>query len=395
MKRALLSAALFGALSGAPAHAEFSGNMGVQWRVFGTEALYPEQTHSYPSISLEFDYYRPLGDNAEFVMNGFGRYEAEDEGRTNFDLRDAKLIYYAGDFVFQAGINKVFWGAAEGFNPVNIINQWDLAEDPGTKERLGQPMINLAWEQDWGTINAFVMPYFRERTFAGEDGRFRFALPIADESAYEHDDEERHIDYALRFTTTLGDFDVGLSHFYGTNRDPALNPIIEDGEFKLQPYYNIIHQTGLDVTGVVGDWLIKLEVARRFAEEEPDEVTYHSVGGVEYTLVGVFDSDVDLGLIVEYYHHDTAEASEQAFQNDVLLGTRWALNDAESTEILLTASLDQDVDSIMVSAEFARRLTDDMKLEINARRFVYADPDDVFYNYRKDSFVQADLFVYF
>ena len=57
-------------------------------------------------------------------------------------------------------------------------------------------------------VSAYLLPYFRERTFAGVDGRLRSPLPVATDNAqYESSDEENHVDFALRYSHYLGSFD--------------------------------------------------------------------------------------------------------------------------------------------------------------------------------------------
>ncbi len=71
----------------------------------------------------------------------------------------------------RVGVRRVFWGVTEFQHLVDIINQSDSVEDIDNEDKLGQPMINLSLVKDWGIVDFFVLPYFRERTFAGAEGR--------------------------------------------------------------------------------------------------------------------------------------------------------------------------------------------------------------------------------
>ena len=73
----------------------------------------------------------------------------------------------------MVGINSVFWRVVESNHLVDILNQTDLIEDIDGEEKLGQPMISLSTQQDWGGLSLFVLPWFRERTFPSEEGRLR------------------------------------------------------------------------------------------------------------------------------------------------------------------------------------------------------------------------------
>ena len=135
-------------------------------------------------------------------------------------------------------MGKVFWGVTEAVHLVDIVNQTDLVESLDGEEKLGQPMIDLSLIRDWGVVDLFVLPWFRERTFPSEDGRPRFAIPIdTHDPIYESSAEQHHVDFAARWSNSIGEWDIGLSYFYGTSREPrfvilpsAIDPVdgIED-----------------------------------------------------------------------------------------------------------------------------------------------------------------------
>lgn len=140
----------------------------------------------------------------------------------------------------------MFWGVTESVHLVDIVNQTDYVEDPAREEKLGQPMINLSQVRDWGMLDFFVLPGSRERTLPGERGRLR-SHPVtrADESRYESGAEEKHVDWAIRWSHTAGNWDVGLSHFCGTSRDPERELVFdEDGEAYFAPYTRSLTKTG-------------------------------------------------------------------------------------------------------------------------------------------------------
>ena len=108
---------------------------------------------------------------------------------------------------------------------MNIINQVDLVEDLDGEDYLGQPMINFTTFQDWGQIDVYVLPGFRERTFPGRDGRLRTPIPVAtSQPVYTSDLGQKHVDVAARYSHYFGDLDVGLYYFWGTGREPTLEP---------------------------------------------------------------------------------------------------------------------------------------------------------------------------
>ena len=86
-------------------------------------------------------------------------------------------------------------------------------------------MVNLALIQDWGTIDFFVLPGFRERTYSGKHGRFQPSFRF-DKSAAEYQSaaEDKHVDYAIRYSTYIDVIDFGVYHFWGTSRELATGP---------------------------------------------------------------------------------------------------------------------------------------------------------------------------
>ena len=127
----------------------------------------------------------------QFQFAIFARADAEDDERTHIDLRQAYYRYVGADWEILAGVNRVFWGVTESRHLVNLINQIDAVEDVDEEDYLGQPMINLAFQRDWGRTDFYLMTGFRERTFSGRDGRLRPQLPVDnDRVLYEDDLEE-------------------------------------------------------------------------------------------------------------------------------------------------------------------------------------------------------------
>ena len=263
--------------------------------------------------------------------------------------------------------------------------------------RSGQPMINYALIQDWGTVDFFILPYFRERTFAGVNGRLRSQLHVdTDNPVYESNDKESHIDYAVRWAHSFGDWDIGLSHFNGTSREPAFtNPptLDNNGVLSLRPVYNLMQQTGLDLQATKEAWLWKMEVINRQIKKE-DYVA--ATAGFEYTFYSIFESSSDVGLVVEYLYDDRDKQATTPFEDDLMLGLRWTKNDENDTSLLFGVIADRDDSSRLYSIEASRRLGESWKLNLEARVFAGLTASNTFlYPLRQDDYVQIELAYYF
>ncbi len=376
---------------------DWSGYVALQTRWFPQAALYPEQFDGLQSsVAVEPEYYRRWDDGRQsFVFKPFARLDQRDDQRTHADIRELAWLRAADDWELRVGFRKVFWGVTESVHLVDIINQTDFVEDIDSEEKLGQPMINLALIRDWGNLDFFVLPGFRERTFPGEDGRLRTQPYVdTDLAQYESSAKDKHVDVAVRWFKSVGDWDIGLAHFHGTSREPILEPTLNgQGQLVLAPRYNQIDQTSLDMQATLGDWLWKLEW---FSRDGMGDRYTSAAGGFEYTLVGIFDSAVDLGLITEYLLDDRYDQATTLFQNDVTLGLRVSLNDVQSSELLFGMTIDSDdSQQRFYNLEASRRIGERMKLSLDARFNSGLDAASPSGSLRKDDYVQAELAWYF
>jgi len=373
---------------------ELSGYVTTEGRYFFHDTLFDEQEKNSGSFAFQPEYYHEWEDGSAFLFVPFGRFDSADHERTHFDIRELNYLWPTEDWELRLGIGKVFWGVTEFVHLVDIVNQTDLVENIDGEDKLGQPMAHLSVPRDWGIWDIFLLPYFRERTFPGRKGRLRHALVIdTDHPMYESDDEEHHVDFAARYSHTVGDWDFGIYHFVGTGREPTLLPDVDTkGRPVLIPYYEQINQTGLDLQLVAGQWLLKLESLYR---TDQGNDFFASVGGFEYTFVGIAETSMDLGVIGEYAYDERRDNATTVYENDAMFGLRLAVNDAESTELL--AGLIQDLDSPAraLSVEASRRIGSNWKLFLQAWGFFDSPSDDLLYNVIDDDFLQIELAYYF
>jgi hypothetical protein len=381
-------------LASAQAHsAEWSGDISAQWQHFFHEpATTGSQQHNdYFSVAAEPEFYHAWDDNQQsLTITPFVRVDQYDDERTHADIREFTWRHSFENWQIKAGIGKVFWGVTESQHLVDVINQSDMVENIDGEDKLGQPMIQTTLQRDWGSIELFVLPYFRERTFAGIEGR-PLALPVnTKQSRYESADEQQHIDYAARVFIPVDIWEIGLSYFDGTSREPLFNsdPI----SYSFIPYYLQMQQAGLAIQATTDEWLWKLEaIHRNWSAENFTAAT----GGFEYTFVGVFDSSADIGWVAEYLYDDRGNTATTFFEHDVMMGLRLALNDEASTDALLGFIIDRETHDTLLSLEAHRRIGSNWKLTVEARVFNHIDQTSLLTTISADDFVQLDLAYYF
>lgn len=389
-------AALVAASFSSHAEVELGGSTSFEGRYFLQDAAYPGQPRTQASVAIEPEAYTEWNDGQDSLLfKPFARLDNQDDERTHWDVRELQWLHVADEWETRVGIGKVFWGQTESLHLVDIINQTDMVEQVDGEDKLGQPMVNFTTYGDWGTASAYILPYFRERTFPGVDGRLRPPLPIvSDRAQYESDAEQNHIDFALRYQNSFGDYEVGLSYFNGTTREPELSVAQEEiTDPFIFPYYAQIQQFGLDLLKVQGSWLLKFEGIYR---EGQSEDFLAAVAGFERTTVGVLGTTHDLGFLMEYQYDERDNNFFATGQNDLMAGVRWSFNDIDGTEVLAGFVQDLDeADTYNAFVEASSRITDNWRWKVDAYLFSSDDETDTFYYMRRDDHLQVTLEYFF
>ncbi len=378
---------------------ELSGWIAVEGRGFLNEPLYRGQDRDNASIAAQPEYYHAWENGSSFTFVPFGRADTADSRRTHADIRELNYLYRQDNWFVRLGVGKVFWGATEFVHLVDIINQTDLIEHIDGEDKLGQPMLEFSISPSWGTLDFFLMPYFRERTFPGRGGRLRTNRVVdLDDTIYESSSEERNIDVAARYSRTFGGLDFGVYVFRGTSRDPLLAtpdlvpPELIDPEdvndFKLIPFYEQINQFGTDVQYASGNWLWKLEAYFRNGYFQD---YFAATGGFEYTFVGVGGSNADMGLLCEYAYNDRDDGGQTIFQNDLFVGMRMTPNDAASTHLLMGFAQDTEKSENAFSIEASRRFGANWRLILEAWFFLDSADDSAIHELRDADVARLEL----
>ena len=399
------------AIAGSAQAGEWRGSVLGEWLGFVEEPAYSSQYNSYLSVAVEPEYFHESGTGDDlFTFKPYLLLDQHDSNRTHADIRELSWIHAASDWELMAGIGKVYWGVMEAAHLVDVINQTDLVVNIDGEDKLGQPMLDLTLIRDWGIVDLFVLPGFRERTFPSKQGRPRFAIPVNNDVLYTSGAEELHTDLAIRWSHTIGEFDIGLAHFSGTSREPrfVIQPTAIDPDTqtisKVTPLYETIDQTSLDLQAIYGSWLLKLEALTRSGQGERIN---SAAAGFEYTFVGVRESALDVGIIMEYLYDDRGDSIDvmraltgapftlSPFQKDLVLGARLTLNDAASSELLASVIIDLDGNGESYNIEASRRFGDSWKLSIEARGVSNAPDGTTQSSFSDDTRLRMELARYF
>ena len=143
-------------------------------------------------------------------------------------------------------------------------------------------MINFTLEHDWGAIDFFVLPYFRERTHPDERARLRGAFPLLKNAVYDSGAGRWHTDVAVRwsyFTGSPGSRRVGLpwnqpGAALGTGDDRGRTR----GAAGVPDHRSSLDRCAVDRRGDLMEALTRGGHGDRFLA---------AVAGVEYTVFGI------------------------------------------------------------------------------------------------------------
>jgi len=385
----------------ADAEVDIAGETSLQARWYPQSPAFPGQRSSTAGLVVEPTLYADIGQTASFTLTALYRYDSADSRRSHADVREAYLLMH-GDWgenfwELRLGLDRVFWGVAELHNLVDIVNQLDLIEHPRDRPKLGQPMAHLTISGDWGIAESFLLPYHRKRSFPGRAGRLRARHLIDEDATYESGAEERHPDLAFRYSHTVGLLDFGLSAFVGTSREP-LFLAGQQSEFPaapaLIPYYEQIRQFGFDAQLTTGLFLYKMEAIRRNGAHNliGQEEDYNAlIFGLEHSLYEVFGSKADLTVLAEWHYDGRKRRATTVWQNDLFVAGFLALNDVPGTELAAGILADLRHDYRALNLELKRRLSDSWSMRLEAIATLSADPRDLTYDGRRDSFLGVDF----
>ena len=367
--------------------------VGVQQRQFVHEPSNAVQNSNYSALSLN-SFYSHSEDDQLWAAELWLRADQHDKQRNHLDIRELYWLHYADQYEWQVGIARVFWGVTESAHLVDVINQTDYLEGLDAEDKLGQAMIHYTQWVDNGQVEFFVLPHFNEREFYGEQHRFALPFDVSEQTLYQSSAKQQHIDMALRISQTWQDLDWSISGFRGTNRDVQFL----SSDNGMTPYYGQMEQLGATLQYLMGAWVVKGEFLLRRTLSDPENQIKRAdirafVAGFEYSQIGVFDSQYDLGYLLEY-QYDSRSRQQVLGQNDVFAGMRLALNDADSSEIIVGILHDVSDQSQSMRLEGSMRLGEQTKVEVAAYKFK-SKGDNYLNQLENQDVIELNLFWYF
>lgn len=351
------------AVAATSAHAAlvFEGSAGLETRWFLHAPAAPEQAQ-HAAIGL----FNPVwkldlpGQAWRATLNIDIRLDTRDSSSRFVDISEASIHHTAGDVVWRAGIDKVFWGVAESVHLIDVINQVDPRISIELDAKLGQPMASVATFTDrFGRLEAFWLPVFRERPDQGPTSRQRLPGGGMGDGPPGLGRARRSDDWAVRWSGTVPGMnaDVGLYYFQGLGREPVWRGPVP------QPSYLPMRQVGLQAQWPVGNTLWKGEALHR---EGHGKAFLAYVAGGEYT---VSLQGGDLGLLIEWARdHRDGNAPPTRFARSGFAGLRYRFNETGDSELRMGVLRDTLHHASMYKLEFSRRFAEHYQFSLIARK---------------------------
>ncbi len=258
----------------------------------------------------------------------------DDRDATRFD--EAWIQYATDDWDLRVGNQLVTWGSVESVSHLDIVNARDYEEDIVEPMKIGQTAARMRWRFDSSDLALYWLPYYEPSQFAGRRSYYSIGGGIPEDypdSGWKSDQ------WALRYFQSGDGFDWGLSYFNGFERNASFDFDPERGELVGETYR--ARRLGLEMTKVIGDWLLKGEFVYRHSGQQNNRDALLYTVGVEYTASSIWRHS-DLTFYGEYLATSRNVAAHELMQNDLFAALRWTVNDRHQQRLLLGTFLDLD-----------------------------------------------------
>ena len=295
-----------------------------------------KNTKDVKNIRLKLShYYENNNDLIAFAL------DTQKSNNKNYNFTDLTELYWSraeDNYELKFGLDKVFWGVAETYNIVNVINQNNNLSSEN-KSKLSELMFKFSYYLDSDSIDFFYLPHFREQKFT----KFKINNTFF---------KGKKNAIALRYKGVYDNFDYAFSYFNGLGRKPLL---VKENDI-VNATYSRLSQFGIETQLTTEDILWKFEYAKKYQKNTNND---NIVIGFEYLLGNQIESNILLEFL-------TSSNKKDFFQNDIMLGVRVGLNDENSTEGLISVIYDIDnyasILNIRASSRFADNITMNLKL---------------------------------
>ena len=166
----LILAILFPALTHAEARQLFEFSYGSTFFLYDRDQ---NDINEFQTLDLRYLYHFHNERHFVWHMDTRTRIDFADSDRNRYLPDEAYLGFYNAHWEFKLGLQKVFWGSGLSYNPTDVLNRSDLQANYIVREKLSDPIVDLAWHTDGGSTfqniswHVYALPYFLETPLPG------------------------------------------------------------------------------------------------------------------------------------------------------------------------------------------------------------------------------------
>ncbi len=374
--------------------ASLRGAVGIEARAYADTPAFADQDSERGQISV----YGSLNVSAQtqggvrFDLDLFGRAAPRGSREATADVRQATIRWGGETLEWRLGVLAETWGVLEAWNPVDLINQRDFAEDFQGDAKLGQPGAVANLQLEHVLLSFYATTYARGRRIAQSEDRFRtLPAPVLDE---EFESGRWAPSLAMRAQFRVGALDLALSHYAGPAPEPLLQPRVDAlGLRGFSAVYERIGQSAIEAQYVAGDSVFKAEVIHR----QSDADSFWGGGvGVETSFTKFAGGAGDLAFYAEYYSDSrSGVAPLTPFQRDVFVGLRYNCNDTRDTALELRNTYDVDAQSNLFDVRASRRVLNDAVVSLSLMKVFNAKDDPALRRLERDAHLKLGFALYF
>jgi hypothetical protein len=129
--------------------------------------------------------------------------------------------------------------------------------------KIGRPLVHVSWGiGSFSKLEGVFVPWFKGHHYAMSDPWAPSQITSLASLPIDYQEAHRTLQYSqtgLRFTTTIGFFDMGVQYYYGRLSRPAFD--ICFAPIRMSMDYNDYHQIGVDYAQVIAGFNLRAEAA--------------------------------------------------------------------------------------------------------------------------------------
>jgi hypothetical protein len=368
------------------------GEFSFETRFFDGDSLTKNANSSNQLLRTKF-FHRYKNDSLKFYAEILGISDLKDENRNYVRPLELWTGYDDGSNIIKLGYQIFNWSATEAFHPADIINSQDFDSNFKQISKFGE--LALSYKKIWSqsSFEVFYLPQFEKPNFAQSTSAFGVGIDFTEPQVikkFNQLDVETYDDFwipqgGLRFSTNL--FDSDLSLFYVNHIDRTQNLLLLNSLTNATPYYYRTENMGFTSQTAFASWVVKTE----FVFKNVDSVsktnplltnsTYedHSILAIGLEKTQDIQNGASLVYLLEWQRFigiDDKNLNYILFQNDFLVGARYAFNDAQSRELLYTIIIDaNEYEQFLHNFSYRQRLGDSWIVDVGVH-FVDAKSSD-------------------